>query len=303
MEQQAITWLITGGQGFLGTALIHRIPKDHKFVVLDKVVRNGTTSSVISCDVTSQASLRRAFDRIKPQIVVHLAAVTGVERCNADPSLSFETNVLGTFNVALASANVNAHLIFASSREVYGETQGENSAEADPCHPNNFYGTTKLIGEQLIQAVAKLRGLRYTILRFTNLYGPRGDQYIVALVVKKLLAGESVTILGGQQTLNMLYVDDAAEAILAAAKDPNATNEIFNIGSPEEISVEELIMRMVSHVGTEKPVLRRALRKGDTLRFVPNLLKADRLLGFRAKTTLEDGLKNTIDYYRGLRAT
>ena len=154
MEQQAKTWLVTGGHGFLGEALVQEIPHHHKFVVLDKAARNENASLMISCDVASQTSVRRAFDRIKPDIVVHLAALTGVERCNTDPLVSFETNVTGTFNVALSSADHEAHLIFASSREVYGETIGEKSSEADPCHPNNFYGTTKLIGEQLIQSLA-----------------------------------------------------------------------------------------------------------------------------------------------------
>jgi UDP-glucose 4-epimerase len=302
VQQEAKTWLVTGGQGFLGKALLRKIPDHHKLVVLEKVVRNDNPSLVISCDVTRQASVHRAFDRIKPNIVVHLAAVTGVERCNADPSLSFETNIRGTFNVALASADHNAHLIFASSREVYGETRGEKSAEGDSCHPNNFYGATKLIGEQLVESLAKVRGLRYTILRFTNLYGPGGDQYIVASVTKKLLTGEPVTILGGQQTLNMLCVDDAAEAILKAAQNPSAIDEIVNIGSADDVSVEELVTQIISEVGNKKPVFRKPMRQGDTLRFVPDILKAERLLGFYARTTLKEGLKNTIDYYRCLCA-
>lgn len=300
VQQEAKTWLVTGGQGFLGKALLRKIPHRHKFAVFDRDVRNVSPSLMVSGDVANRASVRRALDRIKPNVVVHLAAVTGIERCNIDPSLSFETNALGTFNVALASADLEAHLIFASSREVYGETRGEKSAEADLCHPNNFYGMTKLIGEQLIQSVSKLRELKYTILRFTNLYGPGGDQYVVASVAKKLLKGEPITIMGGQQTLNMLYVDDAAEAILRAAQNPSAKGEIINIGSTDNTSVDQLIIRMMSEVGSKKPLFRKTMRQGDTLRFVPDISKAHRLLGFQAKTTLKDGLKNTISHYRHL---
>jgi nucleoside-diphosphate-sugar epimerase len=300
VQQEAKTWLVTGGQGFLGKALLRKIPDHHKFIVFDKNVRNVSPTLMVSGDVANQASVRRALDRIKPNVVVHLAAITGVERCNTDPSLSFETNVLGTFNVALASADCEAHLIFASSREVYGDTRGEKSVETDLCHPNNFYGMTKLIGEQLIQSVSKLRELKYTILRFTNLYGPGGDQYVVASVAKKLLRGEPITIMGGEQILNMLYVDDAAEAILRASQNRGAIGEIINIGSADNTSAEQLIIRMMSEVRSKKPLFRKPMRQGDTVRFMADVSKAHRLLGFQAETTLKDGLKNTIDHYRRL---
>ncbi len=299
MKQEGKTWLVTGGKGFLGKSLAPMIPAEHRLVSLDKTVTEESERA-ISCDITKMDSVLLAFDRIRPQVVAHLAAITGVEKCKVNPSLAFQVNVSGTFNVASACADQEAHLIFASSREVYGETLGDKSSEADPCTPSNLYGATKLLGEEIIKWLGKQRNLRYTVLRFTNLYGPGGDQYIVASVTRRLLAGEPVSILGGDQTLNMLYVDDAAEAIIRSAENPNVIGGTLNIGSEDNISVRDLISRMRLAIRSASPVSSAPMRPGDTLRFVPDLSKARRSLCWEAKTILENGLRNTVNHYRGL---
>ena len=156
-------------------------------------------------DITSNIS--QIIGKIKPDTVLHLSALTGLSKCSNNIKNAFHTNVIGTYNVIQGCLKVNAHLIFVSSREVYGETKNEATSETDSLEPKNVYGVTKMIGEEMIINSQKKFGLKFTILRLTNVYGPGGDNYGAQIIIKNALNG-FIDVLGGKQVMNFVYVDD-----------------------------------------------------------------------------------------------
>jgi UDP-glucose 4-epimerase len=198
----------------------------------------------------------------------------------------------------MAALKCNAKLIFASSREVYGETIGEKTPENAPLLPNNLYGLTKLLGEKIVIWAGQKYGLNYTILRFTNVYGPYGDKYGVQVIIQKALKGEKIQILGGDQVMNLIYVDDAIHAILMSLKDRRSTKEIFNVGSYDNIKVSDLINKIVKLIERDVEMERTPYRETETMFFRPDLSKITKVLGWAPQIDLNTGLLRTIKWYK-----
>jgi len=297
--------LLVGGLGFIGKHIIRRLDQCNLSVLSD--VRGASDNAafvkrcglkVEVCDIRDGGQVREVMLRQRPEAVVHLAALTGIERCNVDPSLAFSVNVLGTYNVVMGCAACRARLIFISSREVYGETTFEKAREEDPLVPNNVYGITKLLGERLVAWAATKHNLDHVILRLTNVYGPGGDQYGVQKIIKEALSKGRIKILGGSQQMDFIYVEDVAEVVRRCLDDPRVSGQVFNVGSGEAISVEEMASKLVSLLDTSIQINRGPMREGETLRFVPSLERLDKALGYLPSTTLLTGLRKTIDWYR-----
>jgi UDP-glucose 4-epimerase len=189
-------------------------------------------------------------------------------------------------------------LIFISSREVYGETISDLTTEDDPLSPNNLYGMTKLLGENLVKWAASKYDLDYTILRLTNVYGPGGDQYGIQIMIKKALAQEEILVLGGKQTVNLLYVDDAVEAIRLCLLDSRSSRQAFNVGSFDNITLDAALSEIASLFGDTLKLRHKPMRDGETFRFAPSLEKIEKTLGYRPATGLTMGLENTVRWYR-----
>lgn len=298
--------LLVGGFGFIGKHLITELGGSDSLIVLS----NKEGAEEASCfhwpsqpvveigDITDEARVKEVMLKHCPKAVVHLAALTGIKRCNENLSLAFLTNVLGTYNVIMGCAACKSRLIFISSREVYGETTSDRTQEDDPLVPNNIYGITKMLGEMLVKWAASRYNLDYTILRLTNVYGPRGDQYNVQAMIRKALTEGSIQILGGSQRLNLVYVKDAAEAIRRCLADPRASRQTFNVGSGDNISVEEMVSRIVSLLDIPVKIERGPMRVGETLNFRPSLEKMEKMLGYRSATTFTTGLQKTVEWYK-----
>jgi UDP-glucose 4-epimerase len=298
--------LLTGGLGFVGKHLIRRLGGAFDLTVFSDPAAARKSKSfvemsvlkVIVGDIRDSVVVRRLFDTARPEIVVHLAAVTGLTRCDEDPYLAFSTNVLGSYNVVMGCVASNAKIIFASSKEVYGESTEDQTSEDAPLLPNNVYGLTKLLGERLIHWAAARYALDYTIVRLTNVYGPEGDQYNVQAMIASAASKGLIPIMGGHQLMNLIYVEDVAEAIATCLKNPKSSRETFNVGSKDEIAVSDLVTRLISALGMQVKIQRQSSRPGETMRFRPNLEKIEKSLGFTARTQLNDGLEKTIKWYR-----
>jgi UDP-glucose 4-epimerase len=290
--------IITGGNGFLGRHLVPLLKNQHRVLVVDLAEMPEVGAETEVCDISNSDSLSDAFDRAKPETVVHLAGVTGVQTCREKPLESFLVNVVGTFNVAWLSALYGSRLVFASSREVYGETVGTRSSENARLKPNNLYGLTKLVGESIVGWIGDTMGLRYVILRLTNLYGPGGDKYAVAALIKKAIRDEEIPVLGGDQVLNLIHVRDATRAIRNCILKSNMNREILNIGSTDTIRVSHLIDRIVSLTGSRSKTCSMPMRMGETVFFDPDISKASLQIDFRPTVNLSDGLIECIEYYR-----
>lgn len=275
-----------------------------KVVTYDRAPRQleqsfvGDSIASIHGELTDTVHLAQILRQFRPSVIVHLAAMTGIMACARSPEESFRTNVYGTYSLARAitDAELGAKLIFASSREVYGETADDPTSEEDPCVPNNVYGMTKLLGEQVIKWVSSKLGVPYTILRFTNLYGPGGDKYAPCVFIRRALRGEDIEIMGGDQIVNLVYIDDAVRALEVCMDTTDADREAFNLGSEESMTVRDLVALIVKLIGTDVTLKQVPMRDTETRHFIPDLQKIRGVLGFRTSIGLEEGLRRTIAY-------
>jgi len=301
---------LVGGFGFIGKHVLELLSPSHSLMVLSdsegtkqapRFIPGGELIVEIG-DITDEGWVKEVMLKHSPNAVVHLAALTGVKRCNDNPSLAFSINVLGTYNVIMGCAACGCKLVFMSSREVYGETASSRTREDDPLVPNNIYGITKMLAERLVTWAASRHNLDYTILRLTNVYGPGGDQYNIQAMIRNAITQRSIQVLGGNQRMNLVYVDDVADMIRRCIADPRTSRQILNVGSDYDMSVEEIVSKVVSILDFPVKIRRGSMRTGETLNFRPDLEKLEKTLGWRPATPLEAGLQRTLEWYRGVRS-
>lgn len=297
--------LLNGGLGFIGRRFIKKFANQHDIIVYarDEDISNSKGESfleniIIEKGTTEGKEISDVIAKHKPDVVVHLAALTGLKKCHDDPELAYKINVYGTFNVLTACAKYSSKIIFISSREVFGETINEKSKEDDPTLPNNVYGITKMIGENLVKFFNKKYGLDFTILRLTNVYGPEGDQYGAQVIIKNALKEKKITILGGQQRLNYVYVDDVIDVINQVLDDTRSSKQIFNVGSNDTLSIDEFSKKILKLFDGNLEIEHMPMRETETSNFEPSLEKLSEILNYSPKTSILEGLQKTIDWYK-----
>lgn len=319
-------WLITGGCGFLGTALIHRLlqQEGHAIRVLDNLCVgtrddlanvaaykelidkniNGYSSNVelIVGDVLDdQLAVRVAKDC---DVIVHFAANTGVGPSVENPRADLLVNVIGTFNyLEAARANKTPRFIFASSGAPAGEVDPPIHEELPP-HPVSPYGASKLSGEGYCSAYKRTFGIDTVMLRFGNVYGPGSahKSSVVAKFIRRALAGETLEIYGdGSQTRDFIYIDDLIDAVLVAATMPDIGGEAFQIATNRETTIGEMADQLVTILNDAGVVnvklINAETRLGDVKRNYSDTSKARERLGWQSKVALNEGLKKTVSYF------
>jgi UDP-glucose 4-epimerase len=326
-------WLITGGCGFIGTSLIKYLKKEIsevKIRVMDNlsVGTKRDLSSVCHFEeaVTQDSQSTTAgynwielvqlvvADIIDPEacrlctqgaeIVVHLAANTGVAPSVKNPRLDMEANVIGTFNMLEASRlNQAGRFIFASSGAPIGEVTPPIHEELAP-HPVSPYGASKLACEGYCSAYFQSFGLETVALRFGNVYGPRSKHKssVVAKFIKKASKGQRLEIYGdGKQTRDFIYIEDLVRAIVMAATREGIGGEIFQIATNSETTVSEiaeLLKTVFGKNGLEfTDVIYTTPRVGDVKRNFSNTTKAQKLLGWSPLISIKEGLENTVEWF------
>ena len=322
-----MNWLITGGCGFIGTSLIsalrecstNRIRVVDNLSVggecdLDKVCSYdradtstlcwGDTVNLVVGDVRDQELAVKSSEGA--DVVVHLAANTGVGPSVEDPRLDMDINVIGTFNY-LEAARINGvtRFVFASSGAPVGEVEPPIH-ENLPAKPVSPYGASKLAGEAYCSAYARSYGVSSVALRFGNVYGPGSTHKasVVAKFVKRVISHQDIEIFGdGSQTRDFIYITDLVNAILLAASKRDIAGEVFQIATNSEISVAELIEEMTDifrDFGIQRPVIKNtAPRLGDVKRNYSDTSKAKEVLGWSSNTSLQEGLLKTVEYFVG----
>jgi len=307
--------LVTGGAGFIGSHLVDELlRRGLKVVVLDNFF-NGDLNNLrphledpnfelIEGDVRDRPCLKRAIEDV--DAVIHEAAITSVPLSVKNPKLTFEVNSAGTLNLLEASAGAGVRrFVFASSCAVYGEAKKVPISEEEPPMPLSPYAKSKLDAEGHCLKFYNERGLETVILRYFNVYGPRQASGEYAGVMMKFLdrlsRGLPPVIYGdGEQTRDFVYVSDAVEATLLALNCKRCPGEVFNIGSGREVSINRLcdIFQREMNRRDLKPVYRSA-RKGDIRRSRADISKAERILGYRPKVSIETGIKRLIGHFFG----
>lgn len=321
-----LNWLITGGCGFIGRNLIKRLLEErgHYIRVLDNlsVGTEDDLSEVCSFTTVGPGRLSVAASGVdlvigdildadlamavasKMDVIVHLAANTGVAPSVRNPRGDCETNVMGTLNfLEAARSNGVNRFIFASSGAPAGECMPPIHEELPP-HPVSPYGASKLAGEGYCSAYNKTFGIETVALRFGNVYGPNSGRKdsVVARFIKKILIGDELEIYGdGGQTRDFIFIDDLIEAIcLSVEKDVGG--EVFQIATNSETTINELldcIRFCFAKIEPSRTISASysALRIGDVKRNFSDTSKAGRLLGWQAKTMLEDGITETLQWF------
>lgn len=321
-------WLITGGCGFIGCNLVRHLLSQggHQIRVLDNLEAGGPerlrqAGSVV--EVAPEAcGASGATDRIELvvrdildadavrastrgcQVVVHLAANTGVASSVQDPRRDCLVNVVGTLNCLEAARHEGVgRFVFASSGAPVGEVEPPVHEEKAP-RPVSPYGASKLAGEGYCSAYARSFGLETVALRFGNVYGPYSDRKssVVAAFIRRALAGEPLEIYGdGSQTRDFIHVDDLVRAICQAADAPDIGGEIFHIATAQETTVTELaegLVRVLTHYGFGGVQLRNGPpRTGDVRRNFADSSKAAARLGWRAEVSLEQGIARVVEWF------
>lgn len=299
--------LVTGGAGFIGTAVVLQLLKaGHDVVVFDNLetgVRENLPAGVplIQGDVRDVQAVAGAMKNVDR--VVHLAAMVSVAISVVQPQQCWDINVVGTQNLLEAAGREGCkRVVFASSAAVYGDDPVLPKQE-DSIQPTaSPYAYSKWHNEVDAEYFSRYSGLETVGLRFFNVYGPRqrpDSPYsgVISIATAKLLTQETFTVFGkGDQTRDFVYVEDVAAAILAATLQPGLKHEVFNVGRGEQTSLLELVA-LLGETMNRKPQLAFAPRRaGDILHSVADVSRLEEKLGFRAKTSLREGLRETYSW-------
>jgi UDP-glucose 4-epimerase len=291
--------LLTGGLGYIGTSLINKLTK-HQLIICSKNKKNNLQSfnhvTFEFVDIKSDNFLEIA-KKHKPDLLIHLASITGLKNCEDNPSEAFETNVYGTFNVVKACELNKIKLIFFSSREVYGKTLDTESKEKDPLLPTNVYGITKMLSESIIKNSGKNNNLDYIILRLTNVYGPRGNEKGPNKIIKNAVKNKKIEIYGGKQIINFIYIDDVVDLISVLIDKNHISQEVFNVGSKNSLSVNDFSKLVEQSLDFDITIKHIPKQNVENSIFRPDVNKIEEALQFTTKTEINDGLKKAINWY------
>jgi nucleoside-diphosphate-sugar epimerase len=302
--------LVTGGRGFLGKGLVESlVAEGHEVVALDNGFRGtgalGPDVETVEADVRDAAAVRRAVHGA--EVVAHLAAIQGTENFYELPDEVLDVNLRGVLNVAEACAEEGVRrLFFSSSSECYGFPDVFPTPESaslqlpDPLNARWSYGGSKIAGELVTVNYARKRGFEFSVARYHNVYGPQmGWDHVIPQFIRRLERNEEFTVQGdGEQARAFCFVDDAVAATSAMLLEPAAANEILNVGNPDaEVTINELVALLSRVSGKEIQPRHVPFEGGGTNRRVPDVSRLQKLLGFSARVTLEDGLRRTYEWY------
>ena len=301
--------LVTGGAGFVGSAVTRRlVDAGAQVTVLDDLFTGKAEAVPVGARlITGSVTDADLVDELVADhsLVLHLAA-RNIIASTANPLDDYATNIGGTLNILLAARKSKVdRVVYSSSASVYGNPRTIPINEDDPLWTLSPYAVSKLGGENYCTAFSESYGLRVATVRFSNVYGPgqRPDNPYCGVVSKFLVEayhGRPISVHGdGEQTRDYTYIDDAVEATLAAAVHPRAEGEVFNVGTGIETSVNGLAGAIGRALGVEVDVRRVDRRDIDNIRRrVVNIEKIRRMLRWTPQWTLDRGLAETATWFR-----
>ena len=301
--------LVTGGAGFIGSHVAEALAARGEDVVVLDDLSSGKRENLpevvefVEGDIRDPFVVGDLFARVEPTVCYHLAAQIDVRVSVARPEHDAAINVLGTVNVLEAARPHGTKIVFSSTGgAIYGECDGPAREDA-PRLPIAPYGTSKLAAEEYLATYNRLYGTGHVSLRYGNVYGPRQDPHgeagVVAIFCNALRAGETPKVFGdGRQTRDYVYVGDVARATLAAAE-RDGGGGVYNVGTGRETSVVELLELCQRIAGTSFEPEFAPARPGEIQRAVVDPSRAVDELGWRPEHNLEDGLRETWEFFRG----
>ncbi len=299
--------IVTGGAGFIGSHVVDAlVAESYRVVVIDDL-SSGNERRVTSeadlerIDITDAPALARVFGLARPRSVFHLAAQSSVTVSVADPRRDCAVNVGGTLNVLEVAQAHNAPIAFTSTGgALYGNDAPIPTNEDRPPAPLAPYGASKWGGEAYVQTWARSSGIRHSVCRLGNVYGPRqsphGEAGVVAIFSHALWRGEAPTMFGeGKPTRDYVHVTDVVSALIKAM----GSGGVYNVATGRETSVASLLAELQSAAGTAIEPILAPLRPGELERSCMSPERARKEIGWQAEVPLADGLDQT---YRALVA-
>lgn len=311
--------LVTGGCGLVGSTTVDLLLREHgpeRIVVLDNLTRGSLTNlqhaladrriTLVVGDIRDPKVVRQAT--LGMDFVIHMATLR-ITACAAEPRQALGVMCDGSFNVLeAAQAEGVDKVVAASSASIYG--LAEEFPTREDHHPYNnrtWYGATKIMLEGLLRSFNDMYGLAYVALRYFNVYGPRMDvhgKYTEVLVrwIERISAGQRPLIQGdGRATMDWVYIEDVARANILAL-DSNVTDDVFNIARGEETSLSELAATLLAVMGSSlEPEYGPERKVNPVSRRLADVTKAERLLGFRARIGLAEGLEHLVSWWTARR--
>ena len=305
--------LVTGGAGFMGSDLVRKLVReDYKVCIADKLTYAGDLERVrevseridfYQIDIANSEEVEEVFSMEKPDVIVHYAAETHVDRSILDPDAFVRTNVVGTLNLLRASMRHEVKkFVHISTDEVYGElplNSTEKFKETTPLRPNSPYSASKAGADMLVRSFVETYGFPAIIVRASNNYGPwQYPEKLIPLSVAKVLSGEKIPIYGaGMNVRTWLFVEEFTQAVLLLME-KGKEGEVYNVGSGEEKPNIEVVRSILSVLGKDENYIEFVPdRLGHDLRYAVDTTKIERELGWRAEVSFEEGIEKTVKWY------
>jgi UDP-glucose 4-epimerase len=308
--------IVTGGAGFIGSHLMDQLVKEEpeNLVVVDnfflgkesnlnEAKENYSNLKIYNQDASDYETMRKIMKNESIDVMFNLAVIP-LPASLTKPRWAFEQNVNITLSICeLARNDYIDTLIHFSSSEAYGTSEYAPMDEKHPLNGTTPYAASKAASDQLIVSYCKTFGIEASIIRPFNNYGPRQNEAsyagIIPLTIKRILNNEAPVIYGdGKQTRDYLYVADTANAAIDMYNSKSTRNKVLNIASGKEISIETLVKIIAKYLDCEKPIVYEKERPGDVRRHIANIYLAEDLIVFKPTTSLEEGLKLTVDWYK-----
>jgi nucleoside-diphosphate-sugar epimerase len=304
--------LVTGGAGFIGSALVHRLVElDEQVQVVDNFstgFRRNLDDVLDRIDLLegdlAEMSVAEAAVR-DVDFVLHQAAIPSVQRSVDDPVSSNRANVTATLNLLVAARNVNVkRFVYASSSSAYGDTEVLPKVETMPENPISPYALTKLTGERYCVLFHRIYGLPTVCLRYFNVFGPRQNPHspysaVISRFIDMALNDRRPTVYGsGEQSRDFTYVDNVVDANLLACKVEAVEGMVFNIGTGERHTLNELLRSLSTVVGHKLEAVYMERRAGDVQHSQADIRKARRFLGYEPKVSFDEGLRRTVAWFQ-----
>ena len=325
--------LITGGAGFIGSALVRNIIQktEHSVINVDKLTYSGNLQSLESIeesknytfeqvDICDEKELHRVFKENQPDIVIHLAAESHVDRSIDSPRDFIQTNIFGTFILLEQSRNYwqslegnkkeNFRFLYVSTDEVYGDLSGTSSffTEESNYRPSSPYSASKASSDHLVRAWYRTYGLPILITNCSNNYGPyQFPEKLLPLMIQKALEGEPLPVYGdGKQVRDWLYVEDHCRAILEVLE-KGEVGQVYNIGGHNEktnMEVVHALCKILDEMVSDSPyrphknlIQHVTDRPGHDRRYAIDASKIQNHLGWKPQESFETGLQKTVRWY------
>jgi UDP-glucose 4-epimerase len=318
--------MVTGAAGFIGSHLVDRLLAEGEEVLALDDLSSGRLSNLSEArssrlgklnfqraDITSAAT-PEVIKRYRPEVIFHLAAQVDVRRSVADPLHDAMVNLIGSLNILYGAEQTDVRkIVFTTSGgTIYGEPDPsrlpvtEDQVFLPEAVPESPYGVSKKVILDYLRYFQAAKDLDYTALALSNVYGPRQEPasevglegQVVAIFSRKMLAGRPCTVYGdGEQTRDFVFVDDVVGAFMAARD--KGSGELINVGSGTELSVNELHRQIKELTSSRYEPVYAAERPGELRRIAVDPSKAAEVLAWRPTTSLEDGLKQTVAWFRG----